>query len=129
MFGFLSPCVLPFGLFHFILQDDFKLLCNNAMVYNQPHTIYYKAAKKLLHTGVKMMGPDKLRPLRSVLTYMIDIGREALGFDVGEGLAASELISAGSPLATTSDLGIEGASLGEESMDIDIKKKELKPVL
>ncbi|XP_034246580.1 bromodomain-containing protein 7 [Thrips palmi] len=109
--------------------DDFKLLCNNAMVYNQPHTIYYKAAKKLLHTGVKMMSPDKLRPLRSVLTYMVDIGREALGFDVGEGLAASELVSPGSPLATNSDMGMEGASLGEESMDIDIKKKEQKPIL
>lgn len=109
--------------------DDFKLLCNNAMVYNQPQTIYYKAAKKLLHTGVKMMSPDKLRPLRSVLTYMVDIGREALGFDVGEGFTSSELVSAGSPLTAVSDMGMDGASLGEESMDIDIKKKEQKPIL
>ncbi len=36
-------------------QGDFKLMCDNAMVYNRPETVYYKAAKKLLHTGFKMM--------------------------------------------------------------------------
>nr|CAD7443088.1 unnamed protein product [Timema bartmani] len=63
--------------------EDFKLMCNNAMVYNHPETIYYKAAKKLLHVGVKMMSQDKLKPLRSVITYMVDISREELGFDLG----------------------------------------------
>lgn len=38
-----------------VLQADFKLMCDNAMVYNRPETVYYKAAKKLLHTGFKMM--------------------------------------------------------------------------
>ncbi|KAK3932570.1 Bromodomain-containing protein 7 [Frankliniella fusca] len=109
--------------------DDFKLLCNNAMVYNQPHTIYYKAAKKLLSSGVKMMSPDKLRPLRSVLTYLGDIGREALGFDVGEGLLPSDLLPSGSPSAAVSDVGTEEGLHGEESMELDIKKKEQKPIL
>uniref|UniRef100_A0A3B3Q492 Bromodomain-containing protein 9 n=1 Tax=Paramormyrops kingsleyae TaxID=1676925 RepID=A0A3B3Q492_9TELE len=36
-------------------KADFKLMCENAMVYNRPETVYYKAAKKLLHTGFKMM--------------------------------------------------------------------------
>ncbi|XP_041726750.2 bromodomain-containing protein 9 isoform X4 [Coregonus clupeaformis] len=36
-------------------KADFKLMCDNAMVYNRPETVYYKAAKKLLHTGFKMM--------------------------------------------------------------------------
>ncbi|XP_047000095.1 bromodomain-containing protein 7 isoform X1 [Schistocerca americana] len=63
--------------------EDFKLMCNNAMVYNHPDTIYYKAAKKLLHVGVKMMSPDKLKPLRSVLVYMSELSREELGFDLG----------------------------------------------
>lgn len=36
-------------------QADFKLMCDNATVYNRPETVYYKAAKKLLHTGFKMM--------------------------------------------------------------------------
>lgn len=109
--------------------DDFKLLCNNAMVYNQPNTIYYKAAKKLLSSGVKMMSPDKLKPLRSVLTYLGDIGREALGFDVGEGFVPSDLIPSGSPSAAVSDVGTEDPLHGEESMEVDIKKKEHKPVI
>jgi bromodomain-containing protein 7/9 len=58
-------------------------MCNNAMVYNHPETIYYKAAKKLLHVGVKMMSPDKMKPLRSVLTYMGELTRDELGFDLG----------------------------------------------
>ena len=41
----------------FLLQDDFYLMCNNAMVYNAPETIYYKAAKKLLQTGSKLLSP------------------------------------------------------------------------
>ncbi|KAK0163989.1 hypothetical protein PV328_002664 [Microctonus aethiopoides] len=63
--------------------DDFKLMCDNAMVYNHPETIYFKAAKKLLHVGLKMVTPDKLRQLRPVLTYMHDITRDELGFELG----------------------------------------------
>lgn len=51
-------CELSFPSFTgtpFDLQADFKLMCDNAMVYNRPETVYYKAAKKLLHTGFKMM--------------------------------------------------------------------------
>ncbi|XP_053327041.1 bromodomain-containing protein 9 [Spea bombifrons] len=36
-------------------KADFKLMCDNAMTYNGPETVYYKLAKKLLHTGFKMM--------------------------------------------------------------------------
>ena len=32
-------------------------MCNNAMVYNAPETIYYKAAKKLIQTGSKLLSP------------------------------------------------------------------------
>ncbi|XP_059761837.1 bromodomain-containing protein 7 isoform X5 [Balaenoptera ricei] len=35
--------------------DNFKLMCTNAMIYNKPETIYYKAAKKLLHSGMKIL--------------------------------------------------------------------------
>uniref|UniRef100_A0A8C9T961 Bromodomain-containing protein 9 n=1 Tax=Scleropages formosus TaxID=113540 RepID=A0A8C9T961_SCLFO len=41
-------------------KADFKLMCDNAMIYNRPETVYYKAAKKLLHTGFKMMSKVKV---------------------------------------------------------------------
>lgn len=40
---------------------DFRLMCTNAMEYNHVDTVYYKASKKLLHAGMKLMQPDKLR--------------------------------------------------------------------
>uniref|UniRef100_A0A8C5S8P9 Bromodomain-containing protein 9 n=1 Tax=Laticauda laticaudata TaxID=8630 RepID=A0A8C5S8P9_LATLA len=39
----------------FVFQADFKLMCDNAMTYNRPDTVYYKLAKKILHAGFKMM--------------------------------------------------------------------------
>lgn len=48
----------------FDYQADFKLMCDNAMVYNRPETVYYKAAKKLLHTGFKMMSKVMLSNAR-----------------------------------------------------------------
>lgn len=41
--------------------NDFRLMCTNAMEYNHIDTVYYKASKKLLHAGMKLMQPDKLR--------------------------------------------------------------------
>ncbi|XP_018122002.1 bromodomain-containing protein 9 isoform X8 [Xenopus laevis] len=41
-------------------KADFKLMCDNAMTYNRPETVYYKLAKKLLHTGFKMMSKAAL---------------------------------------------------------------------
>lgn len=63
--------------------DDFKLMCENAMTYNHSDTIYYKAAKKLLHVGLKMVIPEKLKQLRSVLVYMQDLTKDELGFELG----------------------------------------------
>lgn len=39
----------------FTPQLDFKVMCENAMIYNKPETIYYRAAKKLLHSGMKIL--------------------------------------------------------------------------
>ena len=42
-------------IFYHVLQNDYVLMCNNAMTYNRPETIYYKEAKRLLQSGLKMM--------------------------------------------------------------------------
>ncbi|XP_076972902.1 bromodomain-containing protein 9 isoform X3 [Tamandua tetradactyla] len=36
-------------------KADFKLMCDNAMTYNRPDTVYYKLAKRILLAGFKMM--------------------------------------------------------------------------
>ncbi|XP_063899569.1 bromodomain-containing protein 7 isoform X1 [Helicoverpa armigera] len=64
--------------------SDFKLMCNNAMKYNKPGTVYHKAARRLLHAGLKQLTPQKLRPLGNLLTYMYEIPIKELGFDIGK---------------------------------------------
>lgn len=53
-------CFDAFSFLIFSLQDNFKLMCTNAMIYNKPETIYYKAAKKLLHSGMKILSQVNL---------------------------------------------------------------------
>lgn len=59
-------------------------MCNNAMKYNKVGTVYHKAAKRLLHAGLKQLTPQKLRPLGDILTYMYEIPIKELGFDIGK---------------------------------------------
>lgn len=40
-------------------------MCDNAMTYNRPDTVYYKLAKKILHTGFKMMSKVRGPQLRA----------------------------------------------------------------
>jgi len=59
-------------------------MCDNAMTYNQPETIYYKAAKRLLHAGLKLTGAEKLKTLLSALPGMANIPQSQLGFDINQ---------------------------------------------
>ena len=43
------------AVFTSVFQDDFILMCKNAMLYNAPDTIYYKSAEKLLNLGTKAL--------------------------------------------------------------------------
>ena len=36
-------------------KSDFILMCNNAMTYNAPETVYYGSAKRLLTTGLQVI--------------------------------------------------------------------------
>uniref|UniRef100_A0A1A7YZU6 Bromodomain-containing protein 9 n=2 Tax=Iconisemion striatum TaxID=60296 RepID=A0A1A7YZU6_9TELE len=70
-------------------KADFKLMCDNAMVYNRPETVYYKAAKKLLHTGFKMMSKERLLALKRSMSFMQDMDFSQQAAILGdEGLTA-----------------------------------------
>jgi len=56
-------------------------MCNNAMTYNHHDTIYYKAARKLLHYGVRVLSQERILSLRSVLPYMEELSPDQLGFE------------------------------------------------
>ena len=55
-------------------------MCNNACVYNLPETIYYKAAKKLLHQGQKLMSAEKIVAMKSTAPFVRHILDSDLGF-------------------------------------------------
>ncbi|CAH1779288.1 unnamed protein product [Owenia fusiformis] len=62
-------------------KKDFKLMCDNAMLYNHPDTVYYKAANKLLNIGLKTMSKEKLLQLKKNLSLMQNITDVELGVD------------------------------------------------
>ena len=88
-------------------------MCNNAMTYNHQDTIYYKAARKLLHHGMKILSPEKIKPLRSVLPFMSDITSEQVGFDI-------------SPEDESEPEILEDDLENEQQVDEKIKSKEPK---
>lgn len=92
--------------------DDFKLMCENAIKYNHVETVYYKAAKRLLHTGGKMLQPDSLmRTMKPLLRYMQELTQKELGFDLTQ--SQSEIQDTD---LHTVDSGDEGTSTGAEEL-------------
>lgn len=57
-------------------------MCQNAMVYNQAETVYYRAAKRLLHGGLKVFPRDKLRQLLPGLPCLGELSTAELGFEL-----------------------------------------------
>lgn len=59
------------------LKVDLRIMCENAMIYNKPETIYHKAARKLLHSGMKILSPERLASLKQSIEFMADLGNPA----------------------------------------------------
>ncbi|XP_038138539.1 bromodomain-containing protein 7 [Cyprinodon tularosa] len=56
------------------LKVDFRIMCENAMIYNKPETIYHKAARKLLHSGMKILNQERLDSLKQSIDFMSGLG-------------------------------------------------------
>ncbi|XP_039761275.1 bromodomain-containing protein 7-like isoform X2 [Pararge aegeria] len=104
--------------------SDFKLMCNNAMKYNKPGTVYHKAAKRLLHAGLKQLTPAKLRPLGDILTYMYEIPIRELGFDIGK-MDVHKVLKRSSPLKSGGSEA-EVVSDGPDRQDGDSVKIQME---
>lgn len=66
--------------------EDFRLMCDNAQKYNHPETVYHKAAKRLLHVGMRLLQPENLiRTLRPLMGYMRELTSQELGFELPSG--------------------------------------------
>nr|XP_060644276.1 bromodomain-containing protein 7 [Anolis sagrei ordinatus] len=89
------------------LKDSFRLMCTNAMIYNKPETIYYKAAKKLLHSGMKILSQERIQSLKQSIDFMADLQKARKQKD------KSDLQSGGE----------NGNGLGKEanSMNVDLR--------
>ncbi|XP_047024810.1 bromodomain-containing protein 7-like isoform X2 [Helicoverpa zea] len=104
--------------------SDFKLMCNNAMKYNKPGTVYHKAARRLLHAGLKQLTPQKLRPLGNLLTYMYEIPIKELGFDIGK-MDVHKVLKRSSPIKSGGSEA-EAASDGGHDAGPDSLKMQME---
>lgn len=110
------------------LQEDLQLMCGNAMVYNRPETIYYKAAKKLLHHGLKLVTQDKLRSLQSALPCVSELTSEQLGFDLNPSAEHSESEESTQLIAKPEPMIVEELNIKSEVIGGDeIKPEEAAP--
>lgn len=98
-------------------KADFKLMCDNAMVYNRPETVYYKAAKKLLHTGFKMMSKERLLALKRSMSFMqdMDITQQAA-------ILGDEDLTADIPPPETIRIPVESAKKSRKQPAKDMKE-------
>lgn len=62
-------------------RKDFNLMCNNAMTYNRPDTIYYREAKRLQHIGIRQLSKEKLLHIKKTQSFLASISLRDLGFD------------------------------------------------
>ncbi|XP_072250484.1 bromodomain-containing protein 9 isoform X1 [Leuresthes tenuis] len=98
-------------------KADFKLMCDNAMVYNRPETVYYKAAKKLLHTGFKMMSKERLLALKRSMSFM-----QEMDFTQQAAILGDEDLAADLPPPETIPVPMESAKKSKKQPAKDMKE-------
>ncbi|KAF6076700.1 bromodomain containing 7 [Phyllostomus discolor] len=104
------------------LKDHFKLMCTNAMIYNKPETIYYKAAKKLLHSGMKILSQERIQSLKQSIEFMADLQKSRKQQDRADASQSGE--DSGCWPADREDAGGEAEPQAFRSPGKENKKKD-----
>ncbi|XP_040266658.1 bromodomain-containing protein 7 [Bufo bufo] len=105
------------------LKENFKLICHNAMIYNKPGTIYYKAAKKLLNSGMKILSQERIQSLKQSIDFMADLQGSGKDKDKGDLQGNAEVMEEKTEESMdTSDI----KALRSPSKDVKRKDKELQ---
>ncbi|KAM4614354.1 bromodomain-containing protein 7 isoform 2-T2 [Discoglossus pictus] len=66
------------------LKENFQQICHNAMIYNKPGTVYYKAAKKLLNSGMKILSQERMQSLKQSIDFMADLQKTGKDKEKGD---------------------------------------------
>ncbi|XP_074521877.1 bromodomain-containing protein 7 isoform X2 [Halichoeres trimaculatus] len=85
------------------LKVDFRIMCENAMIYNKPETIYHKAARKLLHSGMKILSQERLESLKQSIEFMSGLTPSAKQTGGSEDQGGSSLDQKGERPCPTTD--------------------------
>ncbi|XP_024906276.1 bromodomain-containing protein 9 [Pteropus alecto] len=119
-------------------KADFKLMCDNAMTYNRPDTVYYKLAKKILHAGFKMMSkvrsPRTARAMEARVLHVF-LPRQKLTLSERHAsthlsLATERLLALKRSMSFMQDMDFsqQAALLGNEDTAVEDPPPEVVPV-
>lgn len=103
--------------------DDFKLICLNAIQYNQEDTVYHIAAKKLLHVGSKMLKPGNLVRLKPLQIYLQELTPTELGFDLSQNHHDNDLHLGDSADESTS-MGVDDVNIAQ--LEEEVKRQNIR---
>ncbi|CAN9506781.1 unnamed protein product [Ophioblennius macclurei] len=101
------------------LKGDFRVMCENAMIYNKPETIYHKAARKLLHSGMKILSQERLDSLKQSIDFMSGLDPSAkLSLKAEEAGGSSSEQKDGAPSTENSSERSQTPSTPRQEKDI-----------
>lgn len=104
--------------------EDFKLICLNAIQYNQEDTVYHIAAKKLLHIGMKMLKPCNLVRLKPLQIYFQELSATELGFDLAQSNHENELHMLLDSADDTMSFGVDDVNIAQ--LEEEVKRQNIR---
>lgn len=106
--------------------EDFKLICLNAVQYNQEDTVYHIAAKKLLHIGMKMLNPCNLVRLKPLQIYLQELSAVELGFDLSQSHQENDLHMLLDSADESTSYGVDDVNIAQ--LEEEVKRQNIRCV-